>query len=57
MRYILKRYGTPFTVFGVYLGGPSTKDVVHRKRSVTYVGETVHVSGSIVLRGKQEDNI
>ena len=47
----------PCVVFDGYLGGPSTKDVVHRKRSVSYVGATVQVSGSIMLKGKREDFI
>ena len=55
VRYISKHYGTPFIVFDGYLGGPSTKDVVYRKRSVTYVGSTVQVSGSMVFKGKRED--
>ena len=29
VRYISKHYGTPFIVFDGYLGGQSTKDVVH----------------------------
>ena len=42
-------------MFDGYPGGPSTKDVVHRKWSVTYVGATVQVSGSKVFKGKRED--
>ena len=45
----------PFVVFDGYPGGPSTKDVVDRKWSVTYVGATVQVSGSKVFKGKRED--
>ena len=55
VRYISKHYGTPFVVFDGYLGGPSTKDVVNQKRSVTYVGATVQVLGSMVFKGKRED--
>ena len=55
MRYILKHYGTPFVVFDGYLDGPSTTYVVHRKRSVTYVGATVEVSCSMVFKGKRVD--
>ena len=41
--YISMHYCTPFVVFYGYLGGPSTQDVVHRKRAVTYVGATVYI--------------
>ena len=55
VRYISKHYGTPFVVFDGYLASPSTKDGVHRKRSVTYVGATVQVSRSMVFMGTRED--
>ena len=42
-------------MFYGYPGGPSTKDVVHRKWSVTYIGATVQVSGSMVFKEKRED--
>ena len=41
-------------MFDGYPGGPSTKDVVHRKWLVTYVGATVQVSGSMVSKGKRD---
>ena len=55
VRYVYKLYGTPWVVFDRYFGGLITKDVVHRKWSVTYVGVTVQVSGSMVFKGKRED--
>lgn len=55
VKYVSKHYGKPFIVFDGYMGGPTTKDVVHRKRSVTYVGAAVQVSDSMVFKGKRED--
>ena len=54
-RYVSSHYGMPTVVFDGYQDGPSTKDGAHRRRAGAYVGTTIHMSGSMVFKGKKED--
>ena len=54
-RYVSCHYGMPTIVFDGYQDGPSTKDAAHRRRAGVCVGTTIHMSGSMVFKGKKED--
>ena len=55
VRYVVSHYGSATIVFDGYSDGPSTKDATQHRQAGSYVGATVHFSGSMVFQGKKED--